>query len=102
MATQFKLRRDTAANWTSANPVLGSGEPGYESDTRKLKLGDGATAWNSLGYITIPTAETATTATTATTASTALKVTASGVSRTMFVSATEPAGMVSGDIWIQV
>lgn len=46
----FKLRRDTAANWTSNNPTLEQGEPGYETDTGKLKLGDGSTAWTSLSY----------------------------------------------------
>lgn len=46
----IELRRDTAANWTSANPVLGSGEPGYETDTGKLKLGDGTSTWTSLSY----------------------------------------------------
>ena len=46
----FKLRRDTAANWTSSNPTLASGEPGYETDTAKLKIGDGSTAWVSLAY----------------------------------------------------
>lgn len=44
------LRRDTAANWSSANPVLSAGEKGYETDTGKLKIGDGTTAWNSLEY----------------------------------------------------
>lgn len=48
--TVIKLRRDTAANWTSANPTLASGEPGIETDTGKLKFGDGTTAWTSLGY----------------------------------------------------
>lgn len=48
--TVFKLRRDTAANWTSTNPVLASGEPGLETDTRKIKYGDGTTAWTSLSY----------------------------------------------------
>lgn len=47
---KIKLRRDTAANWTSTNPVLAAGEPGYETDTRKIKYGDGTTAWASLGY----------------------------------------------------
>ena len=56
MATQIKLRRDTAANWTSANPTLGSGEPGFETDTGKLKIGDGSTNWNALGYATPGTA----------------------------------------------
>lgn len=50
--TQIKLRRDTAANFTSKNPVLGVGEPAYEIDTKKLKIGDGTTAYNSLDYFT--------------------------------------------------
>lgn len=45
-----KQRRDTAANWTAANPTLLAGELGYESDTGKWKVGDGSTVWNSLGY----------------------------------------------------
>ena len=49
--TRFKLRNGTAAAWTAANPVLLAGEVGLESDTRKLKLGDGITAWNSLLYV---------------------------------------------------
>ena len=44
------IRRDTAANWTAENPTLAAGELGGETDTGKLKLGDGATAWNSLEY----------------------------------------------------
>jgi hypothetical protein len=51
MATQIKLRRDTAANWASANPVLGQGEPGYDLTNEKLKIGDGTTAWTALGFI---------------------------------------------------
>lgn len=43
-------RRGTAAAWTAANPVLANGEMGYETDTRKLKRGNGVTAWNSLAY----------------------------------------------------
>jgi hypothetical protein len=50
MATQIQLRRDTAANWTSTNPTMAQGEAGYETDTGKLKVGDGTTAWNSLAY----------------------------------------------------
>lgn len=48
--TQIKLRRDTSANFASKNPVLGIGEPAYETDTKKLKIGDGTTAYNSLDY----------------------------------------------------
>jgi hypothetical protein len=47
----MKQRYDTAANWTTANPTLLAGEIGIESDTKKWKLGDGSTAWTSLGYI---------------------------------------------------
>lgn len=50
MANRIQYRRDTAANWTAANPILGSGEPGWETDTKRRKTGDGTTAWNSLGY----------------------------------------------------
>lgn len=46
----IQLRRDTAANWTSADPVLSSGEIGVEVDTNKFKIGDGSTAWSSLAY----------------------------------------------------
>lgn len=48
---KIKLRRDTAANWTSANPILAEGEMGIElGATPKWKVGDGVTAWNSLPY----------------------------------------------------
>lgn len=47
---QIQMRRDTASNWTSNNPTLESGEWGYESDTKNLKLGDGSTAWADLPY----------------------------------------------------
>lgn len=50
VSAQIKIRRDTVANWTSANTLLGSGEIGYETDTGKQKMGDGITAWNSLDY----------------------------------------------------
>ena len=50
MAVQIQFRNDTAANWTSANPTLAVGEMGIETDTDKFKIGDGATAWTSLGY----------------------------------------------------
>ena len=48
---KFQLRRATSSNWTSTNPVLKGGEPGFEIDTNKLKIGDGITAWQTLPYI---------------------------------------------------
>jgi hypothetical protein len=50
MPVQIQIRNGTAAQWTSANPVLAAGEVGIENDTRKQKFGDGTTAWNSLPY----------------------------------------------------
>ena len=55
MAKQIQIRRDTAANWTAANPVLAQGEIGIELDglgtsTVLQKIGDGVTAWDSLPY----------------------------------------------------
>ncbi len=50
MTAVIKKRRGTAAAWTSANPVLAAGEEGFETDTRKSKVGDGSTAWTSLLY----------------------------------------------------
>jgi hypothetical protein len=50
MTTRIKLRRDTAANWTSNNPILADGEPGLETDTGKIKYGNGATAWAGLQH----------------------------------------------------
>lgn len=47
---RLQVRRDTAANWTTNNPVIRAGEIGYETDTRWHKIGDGTTAWNDLGY----------------------------------------------------
>jgi hypothetical protein len=45
---QIVVRKDTAANWTSNNPTLASGELGFETDSKRWKIGDGSTAYNSL------------------------------------------------------
>lgn len=49
--TTFQLRRGSAAIWTRNNPVLAKGEPGFEVDTYRLKIGDGTTEWNFLPYV---------------------------------------------------
>lgn len=51
VVTQIQVRRGTASQWTSTNPTLASGEWGYETDTGKVKIGNGSTAWSSLSYI---------------------------------------------------
>jgi len=50
MATRMQQRRGTAAQWTSANPVLNAGEIGWESDTNKFKIGDGTNHWANIDY----------------------------------------------------
>ena len=45
---RIHLRVGTAAEWVTHNPILGLGEVGYESDTKILRIGDGATAFTSL------------------------------------------------------
>ena len=49
--TKIQLRNDLAATWNSKNPVLLKGEMGVETDTRKIKIGDGTTAWKALSYV---------------------------------------------------
>ena len=55
MTQQIKARRDTLANWTTNNPILGAGEIGFALDApgglyATLKVGDGTTAWSSLPW----------------------------------------------------
>lgn len=54
--THIKTRGGTAAEWTSANPVLLENEIGIEEDTLKLKRGNGVTAWDALPYASVPPA----------------------------------------------
>lgn len=71
MAIQIQYRRGLSADWTSANPLLAEGEPGYETDTGRFKVGNGTTYWNDLIY----------------------------VSGANLVSATPPASPRPGDVW---
>jgi hypothetical protein len=50
MATRMLQRRGTATQWANANPILGSGEIGFETDTGQFKMGDNSTAWDDLPY----------------------------------------------------
>lgn len=51
MATLIQIRRGTASEWSSANPVLANGEIGFISDENKIKIGDGTTSFSSLNYL---------------------------------------------------
>jgi hypothetical protein len=46
----MKQRRGTAADWSSSNPVLATGEIGFETDNSQFKIGDGVNQWNDLAY----------------------------------------------------
>lgn len=48
--TRIQIRNDLAATWTEKNPVLLKGEMGVETDTRKIKIGDGLNKWSALSY----------------------------------------------------
>ena len=50
LKTRLVLRHDTAENWTKENPVLLEGEVGVETNTSKLKIGDGKSEWKTLKY----------------------------------------------------
>ena len=50
MATTIQLKRGSQKAWEKLNIVLEVGEPGFEKDTNRLKIGDGLTPWNDLPY----------------------------------------------------
>ena len=47
----IQFKRATSSKWAQLNPILAKGEPGYETDTGKLKIGDGTSTWQSLKYL---------------------------------------------------
>jgi len=49
----MQQKRGLASRWTSTNPILLAGEIGVETDTNKMKVGDGVTQWNNLGYMKV-------------------------------------------------
>lgn len=51
MKTQYQFARGTAAQWAQKDPVLAAGEPGFEIDTGRLKMGNGISKWSLLPYL---------------------------------------------------
>ena len=49
--TTFQLHRGLSEAWTRNNPILAAGEPGFELDTYRLKIGNGSTPWQELAYL---------------------------------------------------
>jgi hypothetical protein len=47
----LQFKRGTSRAFKKVNPILLCGEPAYEYDTKKLKVGDGFTRYNHLPYI---------------------------------------------------
>ena len=54
MAIQIKIRRDTKAEWDSADPVLLAGELGFElkdsATSGRFKIGNGSREWSRLPF----------------------------------------------------
>lgn len=94
MANLIKLRRDTAANWTSVNPVLAEGELGIDLTNNKVKIGNGSSTWSALSYaFDTPTEVT----TKANNAQSGAETTASGYVST-HAALTQTHGVTSGEI----
>ena len=51
--SSVQLKRGTASQWFTKNPILKNGELGIELDTKRIKLGNGTSQWRSLSYITV-------------------------------------------------
>ena len=94
MAVIVQVRRDTASNWTSSNPILLAGEIGYEYDTNKAKIGDGTTNWTGLPYLSTSTGPTGSTGYTGPTGATGAASTVTGP--TGATGATGAASTVTG------
>jgi hypothetical protein len=57
MATvRIQVRRGTASQWSTTNPILAAGEMGVETDTNKFKFGNGTATWSALSYANADTA----------------------------------------------
>lgn len=48
--SQIQFKRGKKATWNRMNPILLSGEPGFETDTGRFKIGDGVQSWKELRY----------------------------------------------------
>lgn len=53
--TDISFRKGTAAEWAASNPILNSGEPGYDTTNKLFKIGDGVTSWSNLNYLSTNT-----------------------------------------------
>ena len=56
MVQRVQVRRGVASLWTTVNPILVDGEPGFETDTGYVKFGNGTSPWAALPYLAAPEA----------------------------------------------
>lgn len=50
-ANHIALTSRNASVWQSENPVLLNGELGIESDSLRIKIGNGTDSWNNIAYV---------------------------------------------------
>ena len=50
LTVRIRQKYDTAENWSKNNPILLAGEIGIESNTNRIKIGNGTSHWNDLTY----------------------------------------------------
>lgn len=50
----IQFKRGSSVRWDELNPILAIAEPGYDTDSKRIKIGDGVTAWKDLPYIDTP------------------------------------------------
>ena len=114
---RLQHRRGTASQWVSINPLLAAGEMGFETDTQRMKVGDGTHAWNNLPYSArtfdvnvldntvalalghANNAASSATASAASAAAAAVSATASGKSK-LWIASSTPSGIATGDLWV--
>ena len=53
--SKIQVRRDTSTNWATNDPVLLSGEIGFDTTVKKIKIGDGISQWSQLPFIALTT-----------------------------------------------
>ena len=51
MASKIQIRRGPSSEWLLVDPILSEGEIGFETDTKRVKVGDGQSIWSSLEYV---------------------------------------------------
>ena len=53
MANRIQFRKDTSSRWAEVNPILMEGEIAIETDTHKMKIGDGVNSYVNLSYLRV-------------------------------------------------